>query len=80
MGRKIPTGAAGACLVNIKAYDRAHAAGDEDQLCELQSKIQAAVPVLKTAGMFDLFSPEDWMGGTSEGRRLVGEMAAELAV
>lgn len=77
-GRKIPTGTVGACLVNIKAYDRAHAEGDAAQLRELQVKIQAAVPILKTAGMFDLFSPEEWMSGTSEGRKLVGRMATEI--
>jgi hypothetical protein len=77
-GRKIPTGTVGACLVNIKAYDRAHTGGDHEQLQELQTKIKAAVPVLKMAGMFDLFSPEEWMGGTSEGRKLVGRFAAEM--
>lgn len=70
----------GACLVNIKAYDRAHAEGDREQLQELQAKIKAAVPVLKMAGMFDLFSPEEWMSGTSEGRKLVGRLAAEMGI
>jgi hypothetical protein len=46
----------------------------------LQSKIQAAVPVLKMAGMFDLFSPDEWMRGTSEGRKLVGRIAAEIGI
>jgi hypothetical protein len=49
----------GARLVNIKAYDEVHAEGDAAQLQELQAKIQVAVPILRTAGMFDLFSPEE---------------------
>jgi hypothetical protein len=70
----------GAYLVNIKAYDRAYADRDREQLQKLQAKIKAAVPVLKMAGMFDLFSPDEWMGWTSEGRELVGRFAAELSI
>ena len=74
-GRKIPTGTVGACLVNIKSYDAAHASSaDNDdaaqlQLQDLHAKIAAAVPTLKTAGMFDLFGPDEWIEGTtSKGR------------
>ena len=80
-GRRVPTGTVGACLVNIKAYDKAHAdGGDAEQLAELRAKIEAAVPVLKMVGMFDLFSADEWLGGTSEGRKLVGRSAKELGI
>ena len=80
-GSSVPTGTVAALLINIKAYDEAHAAHDTDKMKGLEEKIVAAVPVLKKVGMFDLFSAEEWEAGSVEkgkyGRALVGKAARE---
>lgn len=70
-GDKLPTGTVGALLVNIKAYDK----GNEQERKAIEPAIRAAVPVLQKVGMFDLFSPEEWVAGGSPGRILVGKLA-----
>jgi hypothetical protein len=76
-GDKIPTGTVGAMLVNIKLYDDAFKIDDKLAMAELESRLNAAVPVLKKVGMFDLFKPEEWTRGESEGRKLVGTLATK---
>lgn len=38
----------------------------------------AAIPTLQKAGLFDIFPPEEWARGTSEGRRFVGMKAMQM--
>jgi len=86
-GDKIPTGTIGALLYNIRRYDAlaltiTNTTEDndkrekEEELRLLGEEMQLALPVLKKAGMFDLFTPDEWrQGTTSPGRKLVGEAA-----
>ena len=67
-GSRVQTGTVAAMLCNIAAYN-AGARGD------VEHELALAVPTLFKVGLFDLFSPEEWMGGNNPGRRLVGEMA-----
>ncbi|KAL3481276.1 hypothetical protein BJX99DRAFT_253580 [Aspergillus californicus] len=73
-GEMIPTGTVGALLVNIRKYD----AGSSDQRSAIEPAIRAAIPVLQKVGMFQLFSPEEWIHGDSQGRALVGKLALEM--
>lgn len=83
-GTRVQTGTVATLLRNIATYDRLVADGaaggsgggaDDGDLEDLESRLAAAVPTLLHIGMFDLFSPEEWLTGTSPGRRWVGEVA-----
>ncbi|PSN59630.1 hypothetical protein BS50DRAFT_579859 [Corynespora cassiicola Philippines] len=78
-GSQVQTGTVGALLKNIKAYDQLVAQENVDQAerKELEAKLAAALPVLKKVGFFELFTPQEWMQGSSPGRKYVGEMAAK---
>lgn len=67
-----------ALLVNIRAYNDAHAAGDKVKMDTLRMALRAAIPLLTKVGMFELFPPEEWIQGDNEGRKLVGQMYLEL--
>ncbi|PYH92072.1 hypothetical protein BO71DRAFT_432238 [Aspergillus ellipticus CBS 707.79] len=71
-GSKVQTGTVGALLINIRAYNKAYAAGDYAQMDTLQVALAAAVPLLKKVGMSELFRPEEWIQGDNKGRSLVG--------
>jgi hypothetical protein len=73
-GQKVPTGTVGALLVNIKAYD----VSEQSQRAQIEPALRAAIPVLQQVGMFDLFSPEEWVKGGSPGRAFVGKVAMEM--
>ncbi len=42
---------------------------------DVEKELELAIPTLMKAGLFDLFSPEEWIAGSNPGRRLVGELA-----
>lgn len=73
------TGTVDAMVINIRKYDELVAqggSGSEKEQYELEEKLLAAVPLLKAVGLFDLFKPEEWIhGGSSEGRKFVGQAA-----
>ncbi|KAI4861000.1 hypothetical protein F4820DRAFT_452340 [Hypoxylon rubiginosum] len=73
-GSKVQTGTVGALLINIRAYNEAHKAGDKDKIALLEQAMSATLPLLDKVGMFDLFRPEEWIQGDNEGRRAVGKM------
>ncbi|KAH8197592.1 hypothetical protein TruAng_008224 [Truncatella angustata] len=75
-GTVVQTGTVGALLMNIKAYSKAHAAGDGEKMAKLQEATRASLPLLQV-GIFDLFTPEEWAQGSNEGRKLVGKLALE---
>ncbi|RAL15342.1 uncharacterized protein BO97DRAFT_468289 [Aspergillus homomorphus CBS 101889] len=77
-GTRVQTGTVGALLLNIKAYNQAHASDNQGQMRSLRSALQAAIPLLTKVGMFELFPPEDWIRGDNEGRQMVGRMAIEF--
>ncbi|KAI0477999.1 hypothetical protein F4859DRAFT_513580 [Xylaria cf. heliscus] len=73
-GSKVQTGTVGALLVNIRAYNAAHAAGNTDKAQVLEASFKAALPLLDKVGLFDLFTPEEWIRGDNEGRKAVGRL------
>ncbi|KAI0014493.1 hypothetical protein F4779DRAFT_612782 [Xylariaceae sp. FL0662B] len=73
-GTKVQTGTVGALLINIRAYNEAHAAGDKDKTAALEEAMRAALPLLDRVGLFDLFTPEEWIRGNNEGRSAVGRL------
>lgn len=80
-GSQVPTGTVGALLINMHAYDEAHAKQDEQLMKEIESKIRPAVPMLKKIGMIGLFDVDEWEAGGERGRwgrALVGRIAREL--
>jgi hypothetical protein len=79
-GTKAQTGTIAALLINIRSYNEAHAKGDAIQMNELEEKMKLALPLLKRVGFFDLFTPDEWMAGTNEGRKLVGKIAKDEGI
>ncbi|OTA80008.1 hypothetical protein M434DRAFT_381521 [Hypoxylon sp. CO27-5] len=77
-GSKVQTGTVGALLINIRAYNEAHQAGDKDKMAALEEAMRATLPLLHKVGMFDLFRPEEWIAGDNEGRKVVGKMYLEF--
>lgn len=78
-GTKIQTGTIGALLHNIRLYDSL----PESEVLEkeqLEAEMELAIPTLIKAGLFGLFTPDEWLGGTSKGRRFVGQKAKEQGV
>ena len=70
-GSPVQTGTVAAMLHNIKQYDRGMRSQIEDEL-------ELSIPTLIKCGLFDLFSPDEWVKGNSPGRRFVGEKALEF--
>ncbi|KAF1842721.1 uncharacterized protein K460DRAFT_133460 [Cucurbitaria berberidis CBS 394.84] len=76
-GQRVQTGTVGALIINIKLYDElmGQSKVDQERKAELETMITASVPVLRMANIFSLFTPEEWIQGSSAGRRFVGEFA-----
>ncbi|KAK7754262.1 hypothetical protein SLS62_003840 [Diatrype stigma] len=77
-GSKVQTGTVGALLINIRSYNEAHAAEDKEKTAKLEQAMAASLPLLDRVGMFDLFTPDEWIEGTNEGRRAVGRLYKEF--
>jgi hypothetical protein len=73
-GSKVPTGTVGALLVNIRKYD----AGSVEEQRAIEPMIKASLPILLKVGIFQLFTPDEWIRGESPGRTLVGTLAKEM--
>jgi hypothetical protein len=67
-----------ALLINIRAYNAAHAARDTAKTQALENSFKAALPLLDKVGLFDLFTPEEWIQGNNEGRKAVGRLYQEF--
>lgn len=67
-GSRVRTGTVAAMLQNVALYD----AGERG---EIERELESAIPTLVKVGLFDLFSPGEWISGSSPGRRFVGERA-----
>ncbi|EMR66763.1 hypothetical protein UCREL1_6246 [Eutypa lata UCREL1] len=77
-GSKVQTGTVGALLINIRAYNEAYAAGDKGKTAKLEEAMAATLPLLDRVGMFDLFTPDEWIQGANEGRKTVGKLFKEF--
>jgi hypothetical protein len=87
-GEKVQTGTVGALLRNISAYDdlvrEMDAAGREGceeklraEVFKYETMLRTPLPLLQKVGLFNLFSPEEWINGKSPGRKYVGRCAIE---
>ncbi|KAF7193923.1 hypothetical protein HII31_04813 [Pseudocercospora fuligena] len=70
-GTKIQTGTVGALMQNIKLYD--HISKEQ-----LEQMMAISIPTLKKSGLLDVFPPEEWIAGTSAGRKFVGQKAKDM--
>ena len=69
-GSRVQTGTVATMLHNIELYNSGERGPVEEEL-------RLAVPTVVKVGLFDLFSPEEWIDGANAGRRFVGEIALE---
>jgi hypothetical protein len=76
-GSKAQTSTIAALLINIRSYNEAHAKGNESTMTELADKMKMTIPLLKRVGFFDLFTPDEWIAGSNEGRKVVGRLAMQ---
>ncbi|GAA0349589.1 hypothetical protein GCM10009092_12490 [Bowmanella denitrificans] len=67
-GSQVQTGTVATMLHNVALYN----SGERGQV---EEELRLAVATLIKVGLFDLFSPQEWMAGDNPGRRFVGEQA-----
>ena len=67
-GSTVQTGTVATMLVNIDRYNNGERGAVEEELT-------LAIPTLIKIGLFDLFSPDEWLQGDNPGRRLLGGKA-----
>lgn len=67
-GSRVQTGTVATMLHNIMLYN----AGERG---EIEQDLVSAIPTLVKVGLFELFSPEEWISGNNLGRKFVGECA-----
>ncbi|MBJ9904094.1 DUF7709 family protein [Acinetobacter bereziniae] len=70
-GTKVQTGTVATMLHNIDLYNQGLRG-------EVEQELILATPTLIKVGLFDLFSPDEWMSGDNLGRRFVGEKAKQF--
>lgn len=70
-GTKVQTGTVATMLHNIRLYNQGERGAVENEL-------ELAIPTLFKVGLFDLFSPEEWINGDNPGRAFVGKKAKEF--
>lgn len=70
-GTKVQTGTFATLLHNIASYNQGERGAIEKQML-------LAIRALAPLGLFDLFSPQEWMNPNNPGRKRVGELAAEF--
>ncbi|WP_435106326.1 DUF7709 family protein [Arhodomonas sp. AD133] len=67
-GSKVQTGTVATMLHNLRRYNHGERGAVEEEL-------EAAIPTLVKIGLFDLFSPREWIEGDNAGRQFVGHRA-----
>ena len=70
-GSPVQTGTVATMLQNIRDFDKGVRG-------KIETELAMAVPTLFKVGLFDLFSPEEWIDRGSPGRKFVGEKALEF--
>jgi hypothetical protein len=70
-GSTVQTGTVATMLYNIDLYNSGLRG-------EIEQELILAIPTLFKVGLFDLFSPDEWISGNNPGRRFVGEKAKEF--
>jgi len=72
-GSRLQTGTVAAMLNNVRRYD-------DGVRGDIERELELSVPTLFKVGLFDLFTPDEWVRGSSPGRRFVGRKALEHLV
>ncbi len=67
-GSRVQTGTVATMLHNVGLYN----AGERGQV---EEELRLSIPTLFKVGLFDLFSPQEWVDGENPGRRFLGEEA-----
>lgn len=70
-GTKVQTGTVATVLHNIRLYN-------QGQRGRVETELELAIPTLFKVGLFDLFTPEEWIKGDNPGRTFVGKKAKEF--
>lgn len=70
-GSKVQTGTVAAMLHNIQLYNAGERGNVEEEL-------MLSIPTLIKVGLFDLFSPEEWVSGGNAGRKFIGTAALDI--
>jgi hypothetical protein len=70
-GTSVQTGTVATMLHNVARYN-------EGERGEVERELELAVPTLIKVGLFDLFTPDEWIVGMNPGRRFVGLAAREV--
>ncbi|HEY2255459.1 MAG TPA: hypothetical protein VGI11_07460 [Variovorax sp.] len=71
-GTTVQTGTVATMLHNVARYN-------EGARGEVERELELSVPTLIKVGLFELFSPDEWIAGDNPGRRFVG-LAARAAL
>src|SRR3954462_5539095 len=69
-GSTVQTGTVATMLHNVALYNQG-ARG------EVERELELSVPTLFKVGLFDLFTPDEWISGDNAGRRFVGLSARD---
>ena len=70
-GSTVQTGTVATMLHNIKLYDSGERGAVEKEL-------ELAIPTLFKVGLFNLFTPDEWISDGTPGRQFVGRKAKEF--
>lgn len=70
-GTKVQTGTFATLLHNIELYN-------QGQRGAIENEMRLAVETLARIGLFNLFTPDEWMNTNNEGRHFVGGLAKAL--
>ena len=69
-GSKVQTGTVATMLHNVVLYN-------DGERGEVERELELSVPTLAKVGLFELFTPSEWISGENPGRRYVGQKAKE---
>lgn len=58
----------------VKEYNEAYATADKLKMRRIEAAIRVSMAQLEQSGIFDLFSPKEWITGSNEGRKMVGRL------
>jgi hypothetical protein len=67
-GSKVQTGTVATMLHNVSLYN----AGERGHV---EHELELAIPTLIKVGLFDLFTPQEWIAGSNPGRSFIGQKA-----
>lgn len=73
-GSSVQTGTVATMLHNVKLYNGLN---NDKQKKAIETELITAIPTLVKVGLFELFSPAEWIAGDNAGRKFIGEQARQ---